>query len=308
MENKINTWRENNLCIKCCESWYKLLSCFFTFHEVASSNTFVPPFLLRCLLRNEQEGGRAEEPLTFLQQCDNIDLVWIEIKKMNLVVKQWTNIHKPFYDFLKNAAYFFSFKLIKFNKRKIAKIEIGCYVMNWREEPLTFPQECSNMCLAHFKCTSVHFKFLKTTTLPPKYLESDSMAIVFLGHYQDAVSLLLSIQHTIIHLNNWTLLFIFISFLISHVTNPLHLRARSVLFVSKKGWSHTPAPSLILPQIKENCTDGQPESFLLQSQRVETDIISLLWNSTGNPYCGKIWRKNTFSLSTQERCSCNLCG
>ena len=121
---------------------------FFTFHEVASSNTFVPPFLLRCLLRNEQEGGRAEEPLTFLQQCDNIDLVWIEIKKMNLVVKQWTDIHKPFYDFLKNAAYFFSFKLIKFNKRKIAKIEIGCYVMNWREEPLTFPQECSNMCLA----------------------------------------------------------------------------------------------------------------------------------------------------------------
>ena len=181
----------------------------------------------------DKRGG--EEPLTFLQQCDNIDLVWIEIKKMNLVVKQWTNIHKPFYDFLKNAAYFFSFKLIKFNKRKIAKIEIGCYVMNWREEPLTFPQECSNMCLAHFKCTSVHFKFLKTTTLPPKYLESDSMAIVFLGHYQDAVSLLLSIQHTIIHLNNWTLLFIFISFLISHVTNPLHLRGRSVLFVSKKG-------------------------------------------------------------------------
>ena len=130
----------------------------------------------------------------------------------------------------------------------------------------------------------------------------------FLGHYQDAVSLLLSIQHTIIHLNNWTLLFIFISFLISHVTNPLHLRARSVLFVSKKGWSHTPAPSLILPQIKENCTVGQPESFLLQSQRVETDIISLLWNSTGNPYCGKIWRKNTLCLSTQERCSCNLSG
>ena len=94
----------------------------------------------------DKRGG--EEPLTFLQQCDNIDLVWIEIKKMNLVVKQWTDIHKPFYDFLKNAAYFFSFKLIKFNKRKIAKIEIGCYVMNWREEPLTFPQECSNMCLA----------------------------------------------------------------------------------------------------------------------------------------------------------------
>ena len=113
--------------------------------------------------------------------------------------------------------------------------------MNWREEPLTFPQECSNMCLAHFKCTSVHFKFLKTTTLPPKYLESDSMAIVFwdttkmLSHY-----CYLSSIHTIIHFNNWTLLFIFISFLISHVTNPLHLRARSVLFVSKKGMiSHT---------------------------------------------------------------------
>ena len=208
---------------------------FFTFHEVASSNTFVPPFLLRCLLRNGQEGGRGAINLSSTMRQYWSRLNWN--KKMNLVVKQWTDIHKPFYDFLKNAAYFFSFKLIKSNKRKIAKIEIGCYVMNWREEPLTFPQECSNMCLAHFKCTSVHFKFLKTTTLPPKYLESDSMAIVFLGHYQDAVSLLLSIQHTIIHLNNWALLFTFISFLISHVTNPLHLRARSVLFVSKKGFS-----------------------------------------------------------------------
>ena len=119
---------------------------FFTFHEVASSNTFVPPFLLRCLLRNGQEGGRGAINLSSTMRQYWSRLNWN--KKMNLVVKQWTNIHKPFYDFLKNAAYFFSFKLIKFNKRKIAKIEIGCYVMNWREEPLTFPQECSNMCLA----------------------------------------------------------------------------------------------------------------------------------------------------------------
>ena len=166
---------------------------FFTFHEVASSNTFVPPFLLRCLLRNGQEGG--EEPLTFLQQCDNIDLVWIEIKKMNLVVKQWTDIHKPFYDFLKNAAYFFSFKLIKFNKRKIAKIEIGCYVMNWREEPLTFPQECSNMCLA-LQMHKRSFQVPKNHNFAPKIFGIWLNGHCFLGHYQDAVSLLLSIQHT----------------------------------------------------------------------------------------------------------------
>ena len=141
----------------------------------------------------DKRGG--EEPLTFLQQCDNIDLVWIEIKKMNLVVKQWTDIHKPFYDFLKNAAYFFSFKLIKFNKRKIAKIEIGCYVMNWREEPLTFPQECSNMCLA-LQMHKRSFQVPKNHNFAPKIFGIWLNGHCFLGHYQDAVSLLLSIQHT----------------------------------------------------------------------------------------------------------------
>ena len=143
--------------------------------------------------------------------------------------------------------------------------------MNWREEPLTFPQECSNMCLAHFKCTSVHFKFLKTTTLPPKYLESDSMAIVF----WDTTKMLFHYSFLSV--------FWFPMSQIHCIWEP-----DQFCLCPKKGWSHTPAPSLILPQIKGNCTDGQPESFLLQSQRVETDIISLLWNSTGNPYCGKI--------------------
>ena len=130
---------------------------------------------------------------------------------------------------------FFSFKLIKFNKRKIAKIEIGCYVMNWREEPLTFPQECSNMCLA-LQMHKRSFQVPKNHNFAPKIFGIwrnghcffwDTTKMLF--HY----SLLLSIQHIIIHPNNWTLLSILINFLISHVTNPLHLRARSVLFVSK---------------------------------------------------------------------------
>ena len=94
----------------------------------------------------DKRGG--EEPLTFLQQCDNIDLVWIEIKKWIWLLSNELTYINHFMISSRMLHIFFSFKLIKFNKRKIARIEIGCYVMNWREEPLTFPQECSNMCLA----------------------------------------------------------------------------------------------------------------------------------------------------------------